>query len=424
MPSLSPTMSQGNISKWRKKEGDKVSAGDVLADIETDKATMEMEAMEDGFVAKILKPEGAQNVVVGEPVMIMVESAEDVAAFASYSGSGAPAKAAAAAPPPPKPAAAAAAAAPKPAAAPAAPAAPKPKAAGSRVFASPLARKTAAAAGVSLEGMAGTGPDGRIIKADVADALARGGAAPRAAAQAPASGASALEAMFPEFIDFSLNNIKKVTAKRLQESKQTVPHFYLSVDVRMDRLMEVREKLKGSSDVKLTVNDFVVKAAARALMKVPEVNSAWMGDKIRRYSSVDISIAVQTEHGLMVPIVRAAERKGLAAISSDVKQLAAKAKEGKLQPSEFVGGTFTISNLGMLGVKSFAAIVNPPQAAILAVGATRPELVPSTNAQGYETARIMTVTMSCDHRVVDGAVGAQWLAAFKGFIEDPLTLML
>ena len=225
----------------------------------------------------------------------------------------------------------------------------------------------------------------------------------------------------------SLNNIKKVTAKRLQESKQTVPHFYLSVDVRMDALLAAREALKaaaGATEVKLTVNDFVLKAAALACMRVPEVNSSWQGDRIRRYASVDIGVAVQTEAGLMVPVVRGAERKGLAAISREVKALAAKAKEGKLAPGDFVGGTFTISNLGMLGVKSFAAIVNPPQAAILAVGATRQELVPAAGAPGYAAARLMNVTLSCDHRVVDGAVGAAWLGAFKGFLEEPMTLML
>ncbi len=472
-----------------------MAAGDVLADIETararaqraalprrralfnpracaaaharatrsraqDKATMEMEAMEDGYVAKILKPDGAQNVVVGEvrrgahggahaclhrtlrrltqrcaacaaqPVLIMVEDAADVAKFASYAGGAAPAAAAAAPPPPAAPRAAAAAPPPPPQAAPPPPATPRAAAPpGGRVVASPLAKKTAADAGLSLVGVVGTGPGGRIIRADVEDVLAGRVAAPHAAsvgaavgagAAAPAA-ASALDAFFPSYTDHSVSNIRRVTAKRLLESKQTVPHFYLSVDVRMDALLAARKALNASGDRKLSVNDLMIKAAALACARVPEVNSAWLGDKIRRYASVDVSVAVQTEAGLMVPIVRGADTKGLAAISAEVKALAAKAREGKLVPSEFVGGTFTISNLGMMGVKSFAAIVNPPQAAILAVGASRPEVVAAPGAPGgYASAQVLTATLSCDHRVVDGAVGAAWLAAFKGLLVRAL----
>jgi pyruvate dehydrogenase E2 component (dihydrolipoamide acetyltransferase) len=389
---------------------------------------MEMEAMEDGFVAKILKPDGAQNVVVGEPVMIVVEDAADVAAFAGYTGGDAPAAA-------PKAAAAAPKAAPAPppprAAAPAAPAAPAAQwsapAAGSRVVASPLAKKNAAAAGLPLAGLAGTGPGGRVLAADVADALQARAHAPAAAtAAAPAAaGPSALDAFFPAYTDASVSNIRKITAQRLQESKQTVPHFYLSVDVSMDALLKARAALNGAPGAahKISVNDLMIKAAALACARVPDVNASWLGDRIRRYSAVDVSVAVQTDAGLMVPIVRGADTKGLAAISADVKALAAKARAGKLTPAEFVGGTFTISNLGMMGVKSFAAIINPPQAAILAVGATRKQVV-SAPGGGYAEASVLTATLSCDHRVVDGAVGAAWLAAFKGLLEDPLTMVL
>ena len=304
------------------------------------------------------------------------------------------------------------------------------------MFASPLARKLAAEEGLSLEQLAGTGPDGRIIRADVTDALARG--VPRAAAASATSpGAAAvspLEAFFPAYTDVSLSNIKRVTAKRLTESKQTVPHFYVSVDVRMDALLAVRQQLndslaasapKGSTapPTKLSVNDWIIKAAALACARVPEVNSSWMGDRIRRYSSVDVSVAVQTDAGLMVPIVRGAHAKGRAAIGADVKALAQRAREGKLAVEDMTGGTFTVTNLGMLGVKSFAAIVNPPQAGILAVGATRPEVRAAAKG-GWEQVHVMTVTLSCDHRVVDGAVGAQWLAQFKGLVEDPLHMLL
>ena len=433
---------------------------------------MEMESMEDGYVAKLLKPEGAQNITVGEvrcrlalllipngslggcsgadsawllphqqPVLIMVEDASMVAPFSSYTAaSGAPAAAAPAARPAAAAPPAAAEAAPRPSPAPHTP--PPSRAAagrpGDRVFASPLARKLAAEAGLSLEQVQGTGPDGRIIRADITDALARGvtGAVATSGVAAGGLAVSPLEAFFPDYTDVSLTTIKRVTAKRLTESKQTVPHFYVSVDVRMDALLAVRQQLndslaasapKGAAAAgvpppKLSVNDWIIKAAALACMRVPEVNSSWMGDRIRRYSSVDVNVAVQTEAGLMVPIVRGAHAKGLSAIGADVKALAQKARDGKLGVEDMTGGTFTVSNLGMLGVKSFAAIVNPPQAGILAVGATRPEVRAAKG--GWEQVQVMTVTLSCDHRVVDGAVGAQWLAQFKGLVEDPLHMLL
>ena len=420
MPALSPTMTQGNIAEWKVSAGDKVNAGDVMADIETDKATMAMESMEDGYIAKILVPTGAQDVAVGELVAIMVEDQEDVAKFADFSASS---KAAVA---PAAPAAAAPAAPATPAAP--APAAPTtPRSSGDRVFASPKARAMAAEAGISVLQIPGTGPGGRVVMSDVALAV-KNGVQPLTAGGAGAAagaGSDAFARFFPPFEDVSVSQIKKVTAARLTESKQTVPHFYLTVDVRMDQLMGLRGKLNtGLESGKISVNDFVLKASATALRKVPEVNASWMGDKIRQYTKADISVAVQTDAGLMVPVVRGACGLGLTGISSEVKSLAGKAKEGKLGPNDMIGGTFTISNLGMFGIKQFAAIVNPPQAAILAVGAARKEVVKKADGSGYEEALMMSATLSCDHRVVDGAVGAQWLGAFKGYMEDPVTMLL
>ena len=431
MPALSPTMTQGNIAEWKVEAGAKVSAGDVIADIETDKATMALESMEDSFVAKIVVPAGASDVQVGEVVAVMVEEESDVAKFADYVPAPASASAADAGPPsaapapgpgpgPPPPAPPAPASSPAPAAPPAAP--------GARVFASPKARAMAEAAGISVAQVVGTGPGGRVVMADV-ERAAREGVAPLAAAGAASSDAAAgFARFFPPFHDVSVSQIKKVTASRLTESKRTVPHFYLSVDVRMDKLAALRGELNAglekSSGGKISVNDFVVKASAKALRAVPEVNASWMGDTIRVYEKADISVAVQTDAGLMVPVVRNACGLGLAGVSSEVKQLAGKAKDGKLGPMDMIGGTFTISNLGMFGVKQFAAIVNPPQAAILAVGGARKEVVKKADGSGYEEATMMSATLSCDHRVIDGAVGATWLKKFKGFMEDPVTMLL
>jgi len=426
MPALSPTMTQGNIAEWKVAAGDKVNAGDVIADIETDKATMALESMEDGYVAKILVPAGAADVKVGELVAIMVEEENDCAKFADFTSSAAPAASSPAAPsaapsaPPAAPAAA-------PAAAPVAPRASSAPS-GSRVFATPKARAMAEAAGIAVEQIAGTGPGGRVVMADVQLAIRDGVATGGVAAGAPGADASGFARFFPPFEDVSISQIKKVTAQRLTESKRTVPHFYLSVDVRMDRLMDMRKSLNGAllSDGggKISVNDFVVKASALSLKKCPDVNASWMGDKIRKYSKADISVAVQTDAGLMVPVVRGACGLGLSGISGEVRTLAGKAKDGKLGATDMIGGTFTISNLGMFGIKQFAAIVNPPQAAILAVGAARKEVVKKADGSGYEEALMMSATLSCDHRVVDGAVGAQWLGAFKNYMEDPVTMLL
>lgn len=422
MPALSPTMTQGNIAEWKVAAGDKVNAGDVIADIETDKATMALESMEDGYVAKILVPAGAADVKVGELVAIMVEEENDCAKFADFTSSAAPAASSPAAPsaPPAAPAAA-------PAAAPVAPRASSAPS-GSRVFATPKARAMAEAAGIAVEQIAGTGPGGRVVMADVQVAIRDGVATGGVAAGAPGADASGFARFFPPFEDVSISQIKKITAQRLTESKRTVPHFYLSVDVRMDRLMDMRKSLNGAllSDGggKISVNDFVVKASALSLKKCPDVNASWMGDKIRKYSKADISVAVQTDAGLMVPVVRGACGLGLSGISGEVRTLAGKAKDGKLGATDMIGGTFTISNLGMFGIKQFAAIVNPPQAAILAVGAARKEVVKKADGSGYEEALMMSATLSCDHRVVDGAVGAQWLGAFKNYMEDPVTMLL
>ncbi|PSC68851.1 Dihydrolipoyllysine-residue acetyltransferase component of pyruvate dehydrogenase mitochondrial [Micractinium conductrix] len=431
MPSLSPTMSYGTLLAWKVKEGSEVSAGDVLCEVETDKATMEWESQDDGFVAKILLPEGSSSVEVGTPVIVIADSADAVPAFAGFTAAdaggagGAPPSAAAepAAPPPQAQAAAPAAApaAPKPAAPAAAPraAAPTP---GGRVVASPYAKKLAAEAGISLAGAAGSGPGGRLVAADVQQLVSSGGAAPAGAAYAGGAPAG-----MGAHTDVPNSQIRKVTARRLVESKQTVPHYYLTVSARVDALQRFRQQLNetlaAGGGGKLSLNDFVIKASALALRKVPEANASWFPEYIRQYHNVDCSVAVQTPLGLMVPIVKDADRKGLAAIAAEVKELAGRAKEGKLRPEEFTGGTFTISNLGMYGVSQFAAIVNPPQACILAVGTTEPRVVPAA-AGGFEEASYLTCTLSCDHRVIDGAVGAQWLQAFRGYLENPATMLL
>jgi len=430
LPALSPTMLQGNLAAWKKKEGDKISPGDVIAEVETDKATMDWEATEEGYVAKLLIAPGTKDITVGRIVMITVDDANDVAKFANFTMSDQPAAA-------PKPAAPEA---PKveqkaaPAAAPAAPApqpqaAPQPAASG-RVAASPFAKKVASELNVNVAAVPGTGPNGRVVAADVAEYVARitgGAAVPVSAPSAEARPAVAGAA----FTDFPNTNIRKVIARRLSESKQTIPHYYLTVECRVDKLLKVREELnsRGDGKYKISVNDFIIKASALALRKQPVVNSSWSEEAIRRYHNVDINVAVNTPEGLFTPIVPDADKKGLLAISNNVKELATKAKEKKLTPQDYEGGTFTISNLGMFGIKQFAAVINPPQAAILAVGSTEKRVVFNEDAataktRPYEEANILTVTLSCDHRVIDGAVGAEWLQAFKGYMEDPLKMLL
>ncbi|KAM9728521.1 dihydrolipoyllysine-residue acetyltransferase component of pyruvate dehydrogenase complex, mitochondrial [Menidia menidia] len=430
LPALSPTMTMGTVQRWEKKVGEKLGEGDLLAEIETDKATIGFEVQEEGYLAKILVAEGTRDVPLGAPLCIIVEKESDIAAFKDYVETGVvdvP-------PPPPAPAAAAAPAAAVPAAAAAssAPAAAAPAASRKgRVFASPLAKKLASEKGIDLAQVSGSGPDGRITRKDVESFVPPKAAPAAAAAPAPAAApptpAAAPAAPAGTFTDIPISNIRKVIAQRLMQSKQTIPHYYLSVDVNMDQVIELRKELNEevkAQNIKLSVNDFIIKASALACLKVPECNSSWMETVIRQNHVVDVSVAVSTANGLITPIVFNAHTKGLASISADVSALAAKARDGKLQPHEFQGGTFTISNLGMFGVKNFSAIINPPQACILAVGGSEKRLLPADNEKGFDVASVMSVTLSCDHRVVDGAVGAQWLAEFRKFLEKPVTMLL
>ena len=417
MPALSPTMTEGALGKWLKKEGDKVKSGDVIAEIETDKATMEVEAVDEGVLGKILVSDGTTGVKVNEPIAVLVEPGEKVPAAAPASS------------PPPQSATPKTEPAPKPAAAPA----PAPARsgnghdAGERIFASPLARRMAKMAGIDLSALKGSGPNGRIVKADI-DAAQAGGAKPAAApapapaARAPAAPITAAHHLVPH------NNIRKIVARRLSEAKQSIPHFYVSIDVELDALLKLRGELnakspaEGPSAFKLSVNDLIIKAAALTLRRVPRVNASWTDDAMVLFDDVDISVAVAIPDGLITPIVRKADQKGLAAISNEMKDLAARAKTGKLKPEEFQGGGFSISNMGMYGVTEFAAIINPPQAAILAVAAGQQRAVVKNGALAIAT--MLTCTLSVDHRVIDGALGAEWLAEFKRIVEDPLSLML
>jgi len=413
MPALSPTMAEGTLVRWKKAVGDVISAGDVLAEIETDKATMEWEAQEDGVLAQVLVAEGTSGVQVGTPVFVQVEEEAGVAAFAGFTAADVVGSAETVEEASSSSTTATAPAAAPPAAAPPAAALNTHSPSLQRVVASPYARKLAANNNVSLAALqgSGSGPNGRIVAADVLGA-------PAVSASAASSSA---------FTDIANSNIRKIVAQRLLESKQQIPHYYLSTTCRVDTVSALRAKLNASLAAeggKLSMNDFVIKAAAMALKKVPEANAEWCGDFIRQYHAAHVSVAVQTPAGLMVPVVRNAEKKGLASISSDVKMLATKAKEGRLDPTESLGGTFTISNLGMFGVGNFAAIVNPPQACILAVGAAEKRVVVGEEPGTFEEATVMGVTLSCDHRVIDGAVGATWLAAFKGYIEDPASMLL
>ncbi|KAG5843808.1 hypothetical protein ANANG_G00154830 [Anguilla anguilla] len=414
LPALSPTMTMGTVQRWEKKVGEKLSEGDLLAEIETDKATIGFEVQEEGYLAKIMIAEGTRDVPLGTPLCIIVEKEADIKAFADYVETGV---AEIMTPPPPPAPVAAPTPPPAPAVAPGAPPAAAPK---DRVFASPLAKKLAAEKGISLAQVKGTGPDGRVTRKDIESFVP-----PKAAPVPPAAPCSCPCRPCCPYIPIS--NVRRIIAQRLMQSKQTIPHYYLSVDVNMDQVLELRKELNQEvkvDNIKLSVNDFIIKASALACLKVPEANSSWMDTVIRQNHVVDVSVAVSTDNGLITPIVFNAHVKGLAAICKDVSSLAAKAREGKLQPHEFQGGTFTISNLGMFGIKNFSAIINPPQACILAVGGSERRLLPADNEKGFDVANIMSVTLSCDHRVVDGAVGAQWLAEFRKFLEKPVTMLL
>ena len=421
MPALSPTMEEGTLAKWLVKVGDTVSAGDIMAEIETDKATMEFEAVDEGIVAEIVIPEGSENVKVGEVIMILAEEGEDLD---TAKGTGAAPVSLSAKEETVIPAKAGTSPEPEQTS-------PKQTPAfagvtGDRVIASPLAKRIAEQKGIELAAVKGSGPNGRIVKADVEGAPASAPAQPTAAAApAPAKPATLGGDLDAPYKALKLNNVRKVIARRLTEAKQTIPHIYLTVDVRLDALLALRGQLNASLEadgVKLSVNDLLIKALARALQRVPKCNVSFQGDELFEYSRQDISVAVAAPSGLITPIIRDAGRKGLAQISTEMKELAGKAKDGKLQPHEFQGGTASLSNLGMFGTKQFDAVINPPQAMILAVGAgeQRPwvedgQIVPAT---------VMSATGSFDHRAIDGADGAQLMEAFKQLCENPMGLVV
>ena len=429
MPALSPTMTEGTLARWLKKEGETIKAGDVIAEIETDKATMEVEAVDEGVLGRILVQDGTEGVKVNAPIAVLVDAGEAVPAAEN------------AVPVVPAPAATASASAaqasatqaPEPAPPVTAPAAPRPNghaANGERVFASPLARRMASQAGIDLSALKGSGPNGRIVRADIEAAQKSVPAAapvptpsPATRAPAPVPAIGAPHRLVPH------SSIRKVIARRLTEAKSSIPHFYVSMDIEIDALIGLQNQLNAKSPARdqpgsyfITINDLVIRAAGTTLRRIPEVNASWTDDGMVFYDDVDISVAVAIPDGLITPIVRRADQKGLLTISREMRDLATRARAGKLKPEEFQGGGFSISNMGMFGVTEFSAIINPPQAAILAVatGAKRPVV----KNDALTIATVMTCTLSVDHRVVDGALGARWLREFKTIVEDPLSLML
>jgi len=445
MPALSPTMEKGNLAKWLKKEGDKVKSGDVIAEIETDKATMEVEAVDEGTLAKILVPEGTQDVPVNDVIAVLAGDGEDVKATGASAGGAKPAakpepaKTEAPAPKPaPAAAPAAAAPAPKPAPAPQA-AAPAPQANGhDRIFSSPLARRLAKEAGIEMGRISGTGPHGRIIARDVEEA--KSGKGLKAPAAAPA-GAPALAPSMSDKQILSLfepgsydivphDGMRRTIAQRLTASIQTIPHFYLTIDCEIGKLLTAREEINKAAPTdkdkkplyKLSVNDFVIKAMAVALQKIPNCNVSWTEGGMVKHHHSDIGVAVAMPGGLITPIIRKAETKTLSTISSEMKDFAARARARKLKPEEYQGGTTAVSNLGMYGINHFTAVINPPHATILAVGTS--EERPVVRAGRIEIAQMMSVTLSCDHRAIDGALGAELIGAFKQLIENPVMMMV
>jgi pyruvate dehydrogenase E2 component (dihydrolipoamide acetyltransferase) len=431
MPALSPTMEEGTLAKWHVKKGDQVKSGDVIAEIETDKATMEVEAVDEGTVEDILVPEGTEGVKVNAPIARL--SGDDGGASAAPPAKAEAPKTEASKAEAPRPAAAPA---PRPAPAQAAPA-PAKAADGGRIFASPLARRIAEQRGIDLAGVQGSGPHGRIVKADVEGAKP-GQAAPRPAA-APAAGAPSTSAAAPRQVLsleqqgiapgsydlIPLDGMRKTVARRMTDSFRDVPHFPLTIDLEIDGLLAARSKINAMLEKdggKVSVNDMVIKAAAVALKRVPEANASYTPEGIAMHHHADIAMAVAVPHGLITPIIRAAETKGLAQIAKEAKDLAERARSKKLKPEEYLGGTFSISNLGMFGIKSFASIINEPQGAILSVGAG--EKRPVVRGGELAVATVMSLTLTCDHRVVDGATGARFLAALKPLIEDPITMIV
>jgi pyruvate dehydrogenase E2 component (dihydrolipoyllysine-residue acetyltransferase) len=425
MPALSPTMEEGTLAKWLVKEGDEVSSGDLLAEIETDKATMEFEAVDEGVIGKILIAEGTEGVKVNTAIAVLLGEGESAADI------GAPTPAAAATP---APAEAAAQAAPSQAAAPA-PAAPA-AADGSRIFASPLARRIASQKGLDLARIAGSGPHGRIVKADVEAATAAPAAAATPVAAAPVAAAATTptgpttDMVLKTYADrafeeVKLDGMRKIIAARLTEAKQTIPHFYLRRDIRLDALLKFRSQLNKQLEargVKLSVNDFIIKAVASALQAVPECNAVWAGDRVLSLKASDVAVAVAIEGGLFTPVLRDADMKSISALSAEMKDLAARARDRKLAPHEYQGGSFAVSNLGMFGIDNFDAIVNPPHAGILAVGAGVKKPVVGEDGE-LAVATVMSVTMSVDHRVIDGALGANLLNAIVDNLENPMTML-
>jgi pyruvate dehydrogenase E2 component (dihydrolipoamide acetyltransferase) len=460
MPALSPTMTEGNLARWLKKEGDEIAPGDVIAEIETDKATMEVEAIDEGRLGKILVPDGAEGVAVNAVIGLLLEEGEEASALeGARPGDGEPAPSAGSRPAPAQeggetgapPAAVARPGEPggRPADAAVQPEARKEPAArrkvgngaagrGDRIFASPLAKRMAEQAGIDLARLQGSGPHGRIIKVDIERAIREGApekarpVAPEAAeaprpAEAPAAPVPPAPMAPPAepFEEIKLSSMRKVIARRLTEAKQQIPHYYLTIDCEIDAgLLGLREELNAreGADYKLSVNDFLIKALALALSKVPAANRSWGGDKLYQYKDVDISVAVAIPDGLITPIIRRADQKGLSTISKEMRELGIRAREGKLKPEEYQGGSFSISNLGMYGIREFAAVINPPQAGILAIGAGEQRAVVKDGA--LATATMMSVTLAADHRVIDGAIGAELLAAFKGYVQDPLSMLL
>ncbi|WP_339855528.1 pyruvate dehydrogenase complex dihydrolipoamide acetyltransferase [Roseovarius nubinhibens] len=428
MPALSPTMEEGTLAKWLVKEGDTVSSGDLLAEIETDKATMEFEAVDEGVIGKILVGEGSEGVKVNTPIAVLLEEGESADDIGEASAPAAEPKAQA-----PK-----SDAAPKPEAAPAASAAPAaPKADGERIFASPLARRIAADKGLDLSQISGSGPRGRIVKADVENAqpsaakpAAKDQPASAPAAAAPAAtgpSSSQVIAMYEgrEYEEIPLNGMRKTIAARLTEAKQSIPHFYLRRDIRLDALLKFRGQLNKQLEarsVKLSVNDFIIKACALALQSVPAANAVWAGDRVLQLKPSDVAVAVAIEGGLFTPVLKDAEMKSLSALSSEMKDLASRARDRKLAPHEYQGGSFAISNLGMFGIDNFDAVINPPHGAILAVGAGVKKPVVGADGE-LSVATVMSVTLSVDHRVIDGALGAQLLDAIVQNLENPMVML-
>jgi len=445
MPALSPTMEKGNLAKWLKKEGDKVKSGDIIAEIETDKATMEVEAVDEGTIAKIVVPEGTADVPVNQVIAVLAGEGEDVKSAAAGAGPGAPApKPQAAAPAPQAQTSAPKAEAPKPApvqaAAPKPQAAPQPAPSGDRVFASPLAKRLAKEAGIDLLRIRGSGPHGRIIQRDVEAAKSGKGlkpagalaGAPSAPSIAPTMSDQQIRALFEEgsYEVVPHDGMRRTIAQRLTQSMQTIPHFYLTMDCNIGKLMEAREEInaaapknkEGKPAYKLSVNDFVIKALALALQRVPDANVSWTETGMLKHKHSDVGVAVAMPGGLITPIIRKAESKSLSTISNEMKDFAARARARKLKPHEYQGGTTAVSNLGMYGIKDFTAVINPPHATILAVGAGEERAVVKNGK--IEAAHIMSVTLSCDHRAVDGALGADLIGAFKKLIENPVMMVV